>query len=143
MVGASLSHPSVLMHGFFNEGPSSDPRACPAYASSAAAIRRRVPPAHRLVTWATSAKEKVGTPGHFASSTASVHKSQAAHAPSTLYSRIAKTWLESFVVVCGDRGGEANCCLSPSTSPGPGFLHSLRTRRCGSPPSSATGSRPA
>lgn len=78
MVGASISHPSVLMHGFFNEGPSSDPRACPAYAASAAAIRRQVPPSHRLVTWATSAKEKVK---HAVRPTASLHGRRSAMPP--------------------------------------------------------------
>ena len=33
MVSASASHPSVIIHGFFNEGQSDDPRACPAYAA--------------------------------------------------------------------------------------------------------------
>ena len=42
---------------FQNEGPSSDPKACPGYNASAAAIRRRTPmrpgqPQTRLVTWA-------------------------------------------------------------------------------------------
>ena len=59
MVSASLSHPSILMHGFFNEGPSQNQLACAAYAASADAIRQVAPSSHRLVTWATSAKEHV------------------------------------------------------------------------------------
>ncbi|KAL3933475.1 MAG: hypothetical protein SGPRY_000266 [Prymnesium sp.] len=57
MVRASFSHPSVIIHGFFNEGPSNDPRACKGYDASVAAIRSLVPSSHRLVTWASSAKE--------------------------------------------------------------------------------------
>ena len=56
MVATSIIHPSVLLHGFFNEGPSDDVNACVGYAASAAAVRARVgtsPPA-RLVTWANN-----------------------------------------------------------------------------------------
>jgi beta-glucuronidase len=56
MVETSINHPSVFLHGFFNEGPSDDPLACVGYAASAAAVRARVgtsPPA-RLVTWANN-----------------------------------------------------------------------------------------
>jgi beta-glucuronidase len=35
MVQTSFAHPSVLFHGFFNEGPSNDAAACPAYEASA------------------------------------------------------------------------------------------------------------
>ena len=58
MVMASYSHPSIILHGFFNEGPSPDAKACTGYAACAEAIRALVPPSHRMVTWASSAKEK-------------------------------------------------------------------------------------
>ena len=58
MVSSSYSHPSVLLHGFYNEGPSYDPAACAGYNASASAIRALVPPSHRMVTWASSAKTK-------------------------------------------------------------------------------------
>ena len=58
MVSASYSHPSVIMHAFFNEGPSNDPKACHGYNVSADAIRALAPPSHRMVTWASSMKEK-------------------------------------------------------------------------------------
>lgn len=40
MVETSFAHPSVVFHGFFNEGPSNDAAACPGYAASAQ-VRRR------------------------------------------------------------------------------------------------------
>ena len=58
MVRASFSHPSIVFHGFFNEGPSNDPAACAGYNASAAAIRALVPPSHRMVTWASAEKKK-------------------------------------------------------------------------------------
>ena len=58
MVDTSYSHPSVILHGFFNEGPSTDPAACVGYNASASAIRALVPRTHRMVTWASSSKEK-------------------------------------------------------------------------------------
>ena len=57
MVRASLSHPSVVLHGFFNEGPSDDAAACAAYNASAAAVRALALPSHRLVTWASDKQE--------------------------------------------------------------------------------------
>lgn len=57
MVETSINHPSVLYHAFYNEGPSSDSAACPAYNASGTAIRSRVSvagsPPSRLVTWAS------------------------------------------------------------------------------------------
>lgn len=81
MISASINHPSVILHGFFNEGPSNENSSCPAYvhhthhcerltvlltfsvcccvcnryAASADAIRARVgSPPSRLVTWASN-----------------------------------------------------------------------------------------
>ena len=55
MVEASFSHPSVILHAFFNEGPSYDVKACVGYAESAAAVRARVGvPPKALVTWANN-----------------------------------------------------------------------------------------
>ena len=56
MVQTSIAHPSVFLHGFFNEGPSNDAAACTpgiGYAEAAATVRKwsGSPPA-RLVTWA-------------------------------------------------------------------------------------------
>ena len=31
MISASISHPSVIFWGFFNEGPSNNAAACPGY----------------------------------------------------------------------------------------------------------------
>lgn len=58
MTATSFAHPSVIFHAFFNEGPSNDVNAAPAYAASAQAIRDFTvtagnPPA-RLVTWANN-----------------------------------------------------------------------------------------
>jgi len=53
MISASINHPSVILHAFYNEGPSNDPKACPGYNASAQAIRNRVGnPPTRFVTWA-------------------------------------------------------------------------------------------
>lgn len=55
MVETSIAHPSVILHGFFNEGPSDNVDACVGYAASAEAVRSRVSvPASRLVTWANN-----------------------------------------------------------------------------------------
>lgn len=54
MVTTSVNHPSVVLHGFFNEGPSNVAAACPGYAASAAAIRGLVESNWRLVTWANN-----------------------------------------------------------------------------------------
>ena len=54
MVETSFNHPSVVLHGFFNEGPSSDPLACVGYAALAATIRERADSSWRLVTWANN-----------------------------------------------------------------------------------------
>jgi len=53
MVTTSIAHPSVILHGFFNEGPSGDVKACPGYAASAATIQALVN-GSRLVTWASN-----------------------------------------------------------------------------------------
>ena len=58
MVRASYSHPSVILHGFFNEGPGTDPKACSGFRELASEIRSLVPPSHRMVTWASSAKTR-------------------------------------------------------------------------------------
>jgi len=58
MISASINHPCVILHAFYNEGPSNDPKACPGYNESASAIRARVGnPPTRLVTWASDKKE--------------------------------------------------------------------------------------
>jgi hypothetical protein len=45
----------VVIHGFFNEGPSNDPNACVGYAASAQRIRELSgTPARVLVTWANN-----------------------------------------------------------------------------------------
>ena len=58
MVGASFAHPSVIMHAFFNEGPSNDPGACHGYKAMADRIRARVVtpgnPPMRFATWANN-----------------------------------------------------------------------------------------
>lgn len=59
MISASINHPCVMFHGFYNEGPSNDPKACAGYNVSAAAIRARVGnPPSRLVTWASDKAER-------------------------------------------------------------------------------------
>eukprot|EP00463_Aulacantha_scolymantha_P004788 TRINITY_DN5948_c0_g1_i1.p1 TRINITY_DN5948_c0_g1~~TRINITY_DN5948_c0_g1_i1.p1 ORF type:complete len:230 (-),score=27.72 TRINITY_DN5948_c0_g1_i1:73-762(-) len=52
MLNASYNHPSIMTWGFFNEGPSSDSSACPAYAACANRLRSRDP--IRFVTWANN-----------------------------------------------------------------------------------------
>ena len=58
MVGASFAHPSVIIHGFFNEGPSDNKSACAAYGAMADRIRSRVvtpnAPPMRFVSWANN-----------------------------------------------------------------------------------------
>jgi beta-glucuronidase len=58
MVGASFAHPSVIIHGFFNEGPSNNRSACTGYGAMADRIRSRVvTPGNapmRFVTWANN-----------------------------------------------------------------------------------------
>jgi len=57
MISASINHPCVILHGFYNEGPSSSSQACPGYNASAEAIRKRVGnPPTRLITWASDKK---------------------------------------------------------------------------------------
>ena len=64
MVETSINHPSIIVHGFNNEGPSNDKDACPGYNQSANAVRQRSTlvkgqerPPWRLVTWASDKKE--------------------------------------------------------------------------------------
>lgn len=63
MVETSINHPSIIVHGFNNEGPSDKQAACPGYNQSANAIRERTTvvkgqgrPDWRLVTWASDKK---------------------------------------------------------------------------------------
>ena len=54
MVHNSIHHPSVILHGFFNEGPSSDPKACGGYQTLADTVRSLVGnPPTRYATWAS------------------------------------------------------------------------------------------
>lgn len=52
MLEASMNHPSILMWGWFNEGPSDQKEACPAYAACAELARARDPT--RFQTWASN-----------------------------------------------------------------------------------------
>lgn len=54
MISASINHPCVVFHGFFNEGPSNDPQACSGYQASADVVKKRVGTTvpSRFVTWA-------------------------------------------------------------------------------------------
>jgi hypothetical protein len=55
MISASINHPSVIFHGFFNEGPSDEISACSGYKTCAETIQKRVGnPPTRLVTWASN-----------------------------------------------------------------------------------------
>jgi len=57
MISASINHPSVIFHGFFNEGPSNEKSACVGYSASSQAIHQRVgTPPSRMVTWASNQK---------------------------------------------------------------------------------------
>jgi len=51
MVHTSIHHPSVILHGFFNEGPSSESDACVGYQALADTVRSLT--SSRLVTWAS------------------------------------------------------------------------------------------
>lgn len=48
---ALRNHPSIMVWAWFNEGPSNDPRACPAYAACAQ-VASRDPT--RLRSWASN-----------------------------------------------------------------------------------------
>eukprot|EP01050_Picozoa_sp_SAG11_P010025 SAG11_NODE_985_length_6288_cov_53.468972_2_plen_111_part_00 len=50
MMDNAMNHASILTWGWFNEGPSSNEEACPAYAACSAQARARDPT--RFVTWA-------------------------------------------------------------------------------------------
>ena len=50
MLDNAMNHASILTWGWFNEGPSSEPKACPAYAANAKYARARDPT--RFTTWA-------------------------------------------------------------------------------------------
>jgi hypothetical protein len=52
----SFNHPSVIMHGFFNEGPSNEASCVPAYATMADVVRERTQ-GQKLATWASDKKE--------------------------------------------------------------------------------------
>ncbi|CAE8584769.1 unnamed protein product [Polarella glacialis] len=52
MQEASMNHPSIMAWGFFNEGPSDNASACPAYAACAAQLAARDPT--RFQTWASN-----------------------------------------------------------------------------------------
>jgi len=56
MLDSALNHASVLAWGWFNEGPSQHPEACPAYAACAERARSRDP--SRFTTWADDMKLK-------------------------------------------------------------------------------------
>eukprot|EP00666_Eupelagonemidae_sp_cell4sb_P017157 gene17157-4549_t len=70
MVTASMNHPSVIFHGFFNEGTTTKEGACVGYEEAAARVRRwagtfdpasprgREGTAARLVTWADNKRTK-------------------------------------------------------------------------------------
>merc|ERR1712130_197615 len=58
MISASINHPSVILYGFYNEGPSNDHKACPGYNASAIAIRKRIGSDLKMVTWADNKKSK-------------------------------------------------------------------------------------
>jgi len=56
MITTSIAHPSVILHGFFNEGPSNNHTACDVgYTPSAQLVRQLSgSPPSRLVTWANN-----------------------------------------------------------------------------------------
>ena len=58
MVRTSIHHPSIILHGFFNEGPSGDAAACTGYQALADTVRSLVAlpgqPPSRYVTWASN-----------------------------------------------------------------------------------------
>ena len=95
MVSASINHPAVFFHAFYNEGPSNDPKACPGYNASAAAIRRRTPmrpgqPQTRLVTWADNKGPKSVCLAH--ADVISFNGYPAWYDPILKPSECAKTW---------------------------------------------------
>lgn len=53
MTETSIAHPSILLHGFFNEGPSNDVKACSGYATLAAEVHKHAPLSWRMATWAS------------------------------------------------------------------------------------------
>jgi beta-glucuronidase len=53
MVQTSANHPSLIFHGFFNEGPSSDKAACVGYQALADTVHSLVQRSWRMVTWAS------------------------------------------------------------------------------------------
>ena len=53
MVQTSANHPSVLLHGFFNEGPSNDKAACVGYQTLADTVHAHADATWRKVTWAS------------------------------------------------------------------------------------------
>lgn len=55
MMEASMNHPSIMLWGWFNEGPSDDPKACPGYAACAQ-LAAKDPT--RFRSWASSTKVK-------------------------------------------------------------------------------------
>ena len=42
MLDNAMNHASILTWGWFNEGPSSEPKACPAYAANAKYLLRAI-----------------------------------------------------------------------------------------------------
>jgi hypothetical protein len=50
MLDNAMNHASILTWGWFNEGPSNDPKNCPAYAANGDYARKRDP--SRFTTWA-------------------------------------------------------------------------------------------
>ena len=56
MVYASASHPSIMTWGFFNEGPSTEKKACPAYKTCAETLQRL--DSTRFVTWASNKEDR-------------------------------------------------------------------------------------
>lgn len=52
MVTTSIAHPCVILHAFFNEGPSDNKEACEAGYAPSAALIRALSHGTRLVTWA-------------------------------------------------------------------------------------------
>lgn len=56
MLDMSLNHASIMTWGWFNEGPSKDPRACPAYKACSDRVHARDPT--RFRTWADNNEMK-------------------------------------------------------------------------------------
>jgi len=53
MLDSAMNHPSIAVWGYFNEGPSDQALACPAYRQCADAIRDRDPAGSRFITYAS------------------------------------------------------------------------------------------